>query len=253
MLQPASLHDRQSETFTNVSESVVSMCVKYDIPAFTEGSPRQQPKTHDVLCGRGKSSLNHVGNKWFRGIIASHLDHYLTASRLEKGLIVDNIVESVLSSGGKFLKQEINSGPWLEVGTKKARERVGHAFRDANALRTKKVCHHQKGRSNKTSSSTVQGATSIEPSFIEAVPLDLVCNEPLINDQLERILFCDTSVDFDLDEFFGTIAKRRKVIIPAEDSTGEVDSNYDDIFSSDDECDDYPFFKESIVPPLMVH
>ena len=242
MLHTALLHDRRSGTYSNVSESVVSMCVKYAVPVFTEESPCQQPKAHDVLCGRGKSSLNHVGNKRFRGIIASHLDHYLTASRLEKGLIVDNIVESVLSSGGKFLKQKISSGPWLEVGTKKARERVGHAFRDANALRMKKVHHHEKGRNNKNSTSTVQGAKAMEPSVLEAVPYDLVSDEPLINDDhLERMLFCDASVDLDLNDFFGAIAKTRKVISLAEDSTGEVDINYDDLFSSDDESDDYSF------------
>lgn len=94
------------------------------------------PGTYDVLSGRGRTSLNHVGNRRFRATVRLYLDEYLAAtSRLEKTEVVMKVVHAVHQTGGRFLKRDPATGKWVAIGEKRARERVGHALRDAHAER----------------------------------------------------------------------------------------------------------------------
>ncbi|CAB9512994.1 expressed unknown protein [Seminavis robusta] len=89
----------------------------------------------DVLCGRGKSSFNHPGNKRFRDLITSSIQEYDRAdSRLEKSLVVHSIVEGIRSVGGRFLKTDQDTGKWTELDDRACREKVGHAIRDAATI-----------------------------------------------------------------------------------------------------------------------
>lgn len=101
-----------------------------------------QPGPHDVICGRGKSVFWHDGNQEFRRYIDENADRYRRArSKLDKSLIVIEIVDCIRSNSpnGGFVKQikprgeaSILDGPhWVEVGDALAREKTGHALRDA--------------------------------------------------------------------------------------------------------------------------
>jgi hypothetical protein len=93
-----------------------------------------RPTNSDVLCGRGKMSVDHSGNKQFRSMIALHLRAYLaTKARGIKSGMVEHIVRKVRESGGKFVKKDGNSGEWFDIGDKEAHKKVGHAFRDAHS------------------------------------------------------------------------------------------------------------------------
>jgi hypothetical protein len=114
----------------------------------------------DVLCGRGKTSFNHgeftcridtiqkrkmcvssnsslcvsfpVGNKIFRDAVTSALDDYMGAdNRFEKALVVHTIVDTIREAGGRFLKRDFHLGEWYELSDQQAKEKVGHAIRDA--------------------------------------------------------------------------------------------------------------------------
>lgn len=86
----------------------------------------------DVLCGRGKTSFNHPGNKRFRDLITAAIPEYnKSESRLEKSLVVHSIVEKIRNPGGRFLKIDQTTGKWTELDDRASREKVGHAVRDA--------------------------------------------------------------------------------------------------------------------------
>ena len=91
-----------------------------------------QPGPFDVICARGKYALNHAGNQRYRALIASHLDQYAqTKTKLEKSILVSQIMAAVREASplGGFVKQK--SGVWYEVGDHLAREKIGQSLRDA--------------------------------------------------------------------------------------------------------------------------
>eukprot|EP00542_Grammatophora_oceanica_P022020 CAMPEP_0194033078 /NCGR_PEP_ID=MMETSP0009_2-20130614/5876_1 /TAXON_ID=210454 /ORGANISM="Grammatophora oceanica, Strain CCMP 410" /LENGTH=726 /DNA_ID=CAMNT_0038673689 /DNA_START=502 /DNA_END=2682 /DNA_ORIENTATION=- len=97
----------------------------------------QNPLDTDILLGRSKASWNHVGNRRFRVFVGLHLKQYMEATtRLEKTMVVNLVVEAIQEAGGRFLKQNKDK-TWYMVHNKLAREKVGHALRDAVGNRIK--------------------------------------------------------------------------------------------------------------------
>lgn len=97
-------------------------------------APETSINLTDVLCGRGKLSFNHVGNRRFRDVISASVSQYNAAeSRLEKAKIVNKIVEEIQASGGRFLRQDEKAGTWHVLNHAQCREKVGHAVRDATS------------------------------------------------------------------------------------------------------------------------
>lgn len=88
---------------------------------------------NDVLFGRGKTVVEHVGNLRFRNIVGMQMDAYEAANRLEKTYITEQIVEAIMSSDGRFLKRD-DGGDWEEVDHETARKKVAHAFRNRRKL-----------------------------------------------------------------------------------------------------------------------
>lgn len=89
------------------------------------------PGSNDVVCARGKSYWDHEGNKKYRQLIAHATKKYsATENKLEKTLIVSEIVEAIHERSGKFVKKEKKGGPWVEVDEVFAREKVGQSLRD---------------------------------------------------------------------------------------------------------------------------
>jgi hypothetical protein len=87
---------------------------------------------YDILCGRDKITHSHVGNKRFRNIVMMHREDYQTAtSREAKSKITFAVVAMIRQSGGRFLKQDEESGAWKNVGDEYARDKVSHALRSA--------------------------------------------------------------------------------------------------------------------------
>lgn len=87
------------------------------------------PGEYDVICARGKRALGHPGNRRFRAMIEDNLEKYSKAnSKLEKSLIVSEIVDAVRESSpyGGFIREE--GGVWYEVGDHIAREKCGQRY-----------------------------------------------------------------------------------------------------------------------------
>lgn len=112
------------------------------------------PANSDVICGRGKQRHNHAGNKRFRATIATNAHSYMRAySKLDKTLVVLSIVENIREGPPvcRFVKQDEATGRWHDIGDLQAREKVGHALRDA-------ISSHKKG--NRLEIGTRQKASS---------------------------------------------------------------------------------------------
>lgn len=98
--------------------------------------------TNDVLCGKGQRFMKHPGNIDFRQRVRDKVDTYEKSDELSKKGIIDEILASVQSQGGRFLILDSKiSNHWLVVDPKKAREKTAQALRDCRIKRGK--IHHK--------------------------------------------------------------------------------------------------------------
>jgi hypothetical protein len=85
-----------------------------------------KPGEGDVICGRGRIALQHIGNRRYRDTINASLQNYLAATtKLEKSNTVKRIVSQIehASPTGGFVKKI--KGYWYKVSSTYAREKCG--------------------------------------------------------------------------------------------------------------------------------
>lgn len=83
------------------------------------------PSSSDCICARGKAYWDHPGNQRYRDLITAATPQYAeTTNKLEKTLIVSEIVEAIHKAGGKFIKKIKKGGPFVVVSEVFAREKV---------------------------------------------------------------------------------------------------------------------------------
>jgi hypothetical protein len=88
------------------------------------------PTIDHVICGRGKKSYGHCGNKNFLTIVAAHIDDYAAANtKQEKSDIVQSIVD-ILESRGGFIRMETKTGLYYKAEDGAGREKTSQALRD---------------------------------------------------------------------------------------------------------------------------
>lgn len=100
-----------------------------------------EPSYYDVLCGRGKGCAAWVGNRRFRVTISINKERYIQApTKVDKSLVVDEIVKTISSASpnGGFVKKDPVTGKWYKISEQAARDKVGHAMRDAVQAEGKK-------------------------------------------------------------------------------------------------------------------
>lgn len=88
------------------------------------------PGLNDCLPGRGKFISSHSGNKSFRELVRSYKDLYSKST--DKSSVVTKFISEWggLSPRGRFLKRDAKTKKWVEMGDKKAREKISQALRD---------------------------------------------------------------------------------------------------------------------------
>jgi hypothetical protein len=90
-----------------------------------------QPCDYSVVCGRGKDSFNHAGNRRFRILAGMFIDTYSKAnSKAAKSAIVSEMIAVIRQAGGYFCKYERDTDTWFQVGDHCAREKVSALLRD---------------------------------------------------------------------------------------------------------------------------
>lgn len=85
-----------------------------------------------------------VGNRRFRVCISNNLIAYESAkSKHQKSIVVTKIVDVInecsTQERGGFVRKDLETGRWFEVEDKIAREKVGHALRDAIKITKKQM------------------------------------------------------------------------------------------------------------------
>lgn len=90
------------------------------------------PHPHDVLCGRGGGTNNHVGNSHWRMLVAANKQLYVTLPKRQKMLLSRSIVNAVRSQNppGRFLQKDAKSELWYDVGDQRAQEKTSQALRE---------------------------------------------------------------------------------------------------------------------------
>lgn len=79
-----------------------------------------------IVGGRGPACYNHVGNQRFRLMVDDALDKYVGKLKLEKTLIICELVQRVREASpvGGFVKKDDATGRYYEVGDHFAREKT---------------------------------------------------------------------------------------------------------------------------------
>ncbi|KAG7374995.1 hypothetical protein IV203_014090 [Nitzschia inconspicua] len=97
--------------------------------------PDYEPGHWDVICQRGKTCDDHVGNRRFRLCVESHVEAYMSArSRQAKSDVISAVVRNIrrcTGTKGGFVMKDPKSKRWHHVDSKVARDKVGNALRDA--------------------------------------------------------------------------------------------------------------------------
>mmetsp|Transcript_29575 Transcript_29575/g.48800 ORF Transcript_29575/g.48800 Transcript_29575/m.48800 type:complete len:242 (+) Transcript_29575:146-871(+) len=124
MPKPSNL--RNSITLANISEGVSTQCIV--------------PNNKDVLLGRGRTHLLHPGNVRFREIVGSKMHTYLkNDQRGHRSRLICEIADEILLTGARMLKRKKGTLLWYDAGIKAAREKVGHALRDASSNKSESI------------------------------------------------------------------------------------------------------------------
>lgn len=118
-------------------------------------SATYKPTGRDIICGRGRGSFLHEGNKFYLSLLRKNIDPYLAAKkRVEKSVIISTIVSSLKQCSFRFLKQDEMNQRWYELSDAECYERTAHALRDL--IRKKKGRNTTKMRPNTASRSSSQ-------------------------------------------------------------------------------------------------
>jgi len=153
--------------------------------------PKFTPGPFDVICARGKQAHNHDGNKYFRGIVSDAIEEYSKVeSKLQRSMIVTDIVTAIRERGNGFLRMDDTTGEWIECSDVLCREKVGQYIRLSLGRRYK-----SKSRSIKKSkkvnilpqsvllSSTKEEDEKEEDSFPQLFPLSSTSSSVPLNDR----------------------------------------------------------------------
>ncbi|CAB9528681.1 expressed unknown protein [Seminavis robusta] len=135
-----------------------------------------QPRKFDILCGKGKKCVAHIGSRRFRAVIESYRQRYsLTKTKYEKMMITKEVVERLQKENCRFLKYDASTMVWEELPTMAARDKVGHALRFANRTtprRQKNLSKLEGDTSIDSWESLEEDSSSSSSSDEEAAPKD---------------------------------------------------------------------------------
>jgi len=106
-----------------------------------------EPHEHDVLCGRGGGTNNHIGNSHWRLLVAANKQLYMTLPKRQKMLLSRSIVNAVRSQNppGRFLEKNSKTNMWYDVGDQRAQEKTSQALREGAPDMKKKGKSEEEG------------------------------------------------------------------------------------------------------------
>ena len=175
------------------------------VAACTNSKPMKlpeefQPRDFDILCGRGRGVWEHPGNRRFKSLIEAQAEKYATArNKMDKGVVVASIVDSIREEGILFVKKDSKSQRWVDIGEYQAREKTSHAMRDHICKRrttsrnstqqsknNAKAVPQQLRKTKRTQQPTV--ACECRPTSVTS------CNNPLLISGKSNVVMADKCV-----------------------------------------------------------
>eukprot|EP00934_Nitzschia_sp_Nitz4_P001110 Nitzschia sp. Nitz4//scaffold83_size84149//41389//42977//NITZ4_005172-RA/size84149-processed-gene-0.57-mRNA-1//-1//CDS//3329558941//1110//frame0 len=84
------------------------------------------PRPKDVLFGKNARARDHPGNVRALNVVEHYFEEYERANKWNKTVVADRIIDLIWQSGGRFLKQQQEGGPWEEVPQTLARQKIAH-------------------------------------------------------------------------------------------------------------------------------
>mmetsp|Transcript_53233 Transcript_53233/g.79521 ORF Transcript_53233/g.79521 Transcript_53233/m.79521 type:complete len:845 (+) Transcript_53233:97-2631(+) len=92
----------------------------------------EKPHAHDVLCGRGGGTNNHIGNNHWRTLVNANKRLYISLPKRQKMLVAQSIVRAVRCQvpPGRFLQKDAGSNTWCDIGDQKAQDKTSQALRE---------------------------------------------------------------------------------------------------------------------------
>ena len=137
---PPAQPQRRDDTGSNTAPSTPPPAVP-----SSEIIPDSDISDKDVLSGRGGGTNNHPGNKEFRSLVDQYRSEYVLSKKWAKREIARNIVASIRSNGGRFLKKE--GYGWRDIGDQKAGEKTSQALREGLAAKMRAAYAESSGTS----------------------------------------------------------------------------------------------------------
>ncbi|KAL3911060.1 MAG: hypothetical protein SGILL_007432, partial [Bacillariaceae sp.] len=136
----------------------------------------------DILCGRGRTYLNHPGNKNFVATVRSKVPEYAVAmSRLDKSAVVASMVQELAEAGVRFLRFNKKEQEWEHLSQEQIHEKASHAVRDTmkyHGSETKLVTTKKHAKTAKKQQQKSKKRRSSSP-VIAATTIAMCCMEPL--------------------------------------------------------------------------
>jgi hypothetical protein len=125
------------------------------------------PHVHDVLSGRGNFVNYHAGNEHFRALVCKYKLEYVKSPKPEKRKFSRMIVDEIQNRNpaGRFLKQDLATLLWHDIGEKKALGKTLQALREG-APDIKKVITGESG--NESENTPSPGTLTNLPALLAA-------------------------------------------------------------------------------------
>jgi len=197
------------------------------------------PGPNDVVCARGKSYWDHEGNRKYRDLIAISTKKYSKSqNKLEKTLIVSEIVDAIHKKHGRFVKKMKKAGPWVVVDEVFAREKVGQSLRDGLYDRYKSSTKAKKQRRASLNEKfnddigRVIHSNHIVSQRIKDLSREVARNGPTASDFSIITLFSKANLDI-----LESIKKDSSLLDRFQNATFHANKDIDDENNNDDDND----------------
>eukprot|EP00934_Nitzschia_sp_Nitz4_P001053 Nitzschia sp. Nitz4//scaffold144_size56818//31461//32873//NITZ4_006538-RA/size56818-processed-gene-0.67-mRNA-1//1//CDS//3329536519//1053//frame0 len=146
--------------------------------ATNEGSSSRSQRairelnSYDVVCGRGRASLNPEGNEFFMDLVRRDQVDYIASRRKDKPAIAFKIIDTVHKYGGRFLRCGSNprgGAIYFEMTQARTYEKVCQSLRDGAPLiryRMQELEAHRSGRPMKQAVSNSSSNNNSKASIL---------------------------------------------------------------------------------------
>jgi hypothetical protein len=92
------------------------------------------PGSMDIVMGRGRHPSTSTGHMQLLGLVENRHDDYERASKFDKTIIANIVLQQLVGMGCRFLRRTANG--YVEEGEEVARDKVSHAFRNRRKKKT---------------------------------------------------------------------------------------------------------------------